>query len=290
MIVARVKGPGFRYSPESRTPDPGPRTPDPFRMILDEIVAYKKEELAETKRRRPPADIKAAARDAKPTRDFGNALSMDGEIRLIAEVKKASPSKGVIREDFDPVAIAQAYEEGGASCISVLTEKKYFQGSLDYLGQIRKAVKLPLLRKDFIIDEYQIYEARAAGADAILLIAACLEEGRIQDYLGIAAGIGIDVLVEVHTYQELDKALSTGAMLVGINNRDLRNFTVTLQTTFDLLKDVPDDRTVVSESGIKTRDDVVKLQGAGVDAVLVGEGLMREKDIGKKVKELLGVK
>jgi indole-3-glycerol phosphate synthase len=257
-------------------------------MILDDIIAYKKEELAETKLRAPFPDIKAKALDAQPVRGFGKALSGAGEIRLIAEVKKASPSKGVIREDFDPVNIARSYEESGASCLSVLTEKKYFQGSLAYLGEIRKAVKLPLLRKDFIIDEYQIFEARAAGADAILLISACLERPRMEDYLGIAKQLNLDVLVESHTYKELDKALLAGAQLVGINNRDLMTFKVDLQTTLDLLNDIPEDRTVVSESGITSRADVMKLQQAGVDAILVGESLMREKDIGKKVRELLG--
>jgi len=257
-------------------------------MILDDIIAHKKSELAETKRNVPFAEVKARAADAGSVRGFGKALSTSDGIRLIAEVKKASPSKGVIREDFDPVGIAQIYEESGAACLSVLTEKKFFQGDLAYLGEIRKAVQLPLLRKDFIIDEYQIFEARAAGADAILLIAACLERDRMQDYLGIAAGLGLDVLVESHTYKELDKSLHAGAMLVGINNRDLKTFLVSLQTTLDLLKDIPDDRTIVSESGIKTRDDVIKLQQAGVDAILVGESLMREKDIRKKVKELLG--
>jgi indole-3-glycerol phosphate synthase len=257
-------------------------------MILDEIIANKKEELAETKRQAPFPDIKSKASAAEPTRGFEKALSGTGDIRLIAEVKKASPSKGVIREDFDPVKIARIYEESGASCLSVLTEKKFFQGELGYLGRIRKVVTLPLLRKDFIIDEYQIHEARAAGADAILLISACLEREQMTDYLGIAHQMGLDVLVESHTYKELDKSLRAGATLVGINNRDLTTFTVSLQTTLDLMKDIPDDRTVVSESGIRTRDDVVKLHQAGVDAVLVGESLMREKDIGRKVKELLG--
>ncbi|MCK9418474.1 MAG: indole-3-glycerol phosphate synthase TrpC [Nitrospirae bacterium] len=257
-------------------------------MILDEIIANKKKELAETKRQAPFPDIKSKAVDAEPTRGFGIALAGPGDIRLIAEVKKASPSKGVIREDFDPVAIAQIYEESGASCLSVLTEKKFFQGKLEYLGLIRKTVGLPLLRKDFIIDEYQIYEARAAGADAILLIAACLEREQMTDYLGIAKQLGLDVLVESHTAKELDKSLRAGATIVGINNRDLTTFSVSLQTTLDLIQDVPDDRTVVSESGVMTRDDVVKLHHAGVDAILVGESLMREKDVGKKVKELLG--
>ena len=257
-------------------------------MILDEIVAYKKEELVETKRRAPLADIRARAAEAGPLRGFGKALSAGTDIRLIAEVKKASPSKGVIRQDFDPVKIAGVYEQSGAACLSVLTEKKYFQGSLDYLGAIRKAVGLPLLRKDFIIDEYQIHEARAGGADAILLIAACLERRQLEDFLGSAHQLGMDVLVESHTHQELDKALLSGATLVGINNRDLQSFTVSLDTTLSLLKDIPDDRVVVSESGIRSRDDVMKLRQAGVDAILVGESLMREKDIGEKVKELLG--
>ncbi len=257
-------------------------------MILDDIITKKKEELAETKRKSSLADVKARAADAAPVRGFGKALSAGKGIRLIAEVKKASPSRGVIRADFDPVKIAGIYEKSGASCISVLTEKEFFQGKLDYLGSIRSAVGLPLLRKDFIVDEYQIFEARAAGADAVLLIAACLEKQRIEDFIGIAASIGLDALVESHTYKELDRSLLAGAVIVGINNRDLSTFTVSLRTTLDLLKDIPDDRIVVSESGIKSRDDVVALEKAGLDAILVGESLMREKDIGKKVKELLG--
>jgi len=257
-------------------------------MILDDIITYKKEELAETKRSVPFVEVKSKTADAGPTRGFEKALGDGAGIRLIAEVKKASPSKGVIREDFNPVDIARAYAQAGASCLSVLTEKKYFQGNLEYLSEIRKAVELPLLRKDFIFDEYQIFEARSAGADAILLIAACLERRQIEDLLGIARELGLDILVESHTYPELDRSLLAGATLVGINNRDLRTFTVSLRTTLDFLKDIPDDRIVVSESGIKTRDDVVMLHEAGVDAILVGESLMREKDIGRKVKELLG--
>ncbi len=257
-------------------------------MILDEIIAYKKKELADTVRSAPLSEVRAKASDAASARGFEKALHQGKDIRLIAEVKKASPSKGIIREDFDPVEIARTYARSGASCLSVLTEKKYFQGKLEYLGDIRKAVEVPLLRKDFIIDQYQIFEARAAGADAILLIAACLERRQIEDLIGIARETGLDVLVESHTYKELDRSLLAGAMLVGINNRDLQSFSVSLQTTLDLLKDIPDDRIVVSESGIKTREDVLTLQQAGVDAILVGESLMREKDIGKKVKELLG--
>jgi len=257
-------------------------------MILDDIITNKRAELAETKRRTPLAEVKARAQNAGPSRGFGAALSVSGSIRLIAEVKKASPSKGVIRENFDPLVIADAYEQAGASCLSVLTESKFFQGKLEYLEEIRKTVQLPLLRKDFIVDDYQIHEARAAGADALLLIAACLEQQQIEDYLGIARQVGLDVLVEAHTYKELDRALRAGAVIVGINNRDLKTFTVSLQTTLDLMRDIPDDRTVVSESGIKSREDVLMLQQAGIDAILVGESLMREKDIGKKVKELLG--
>jgi indole-3-glycerol phosphate synthase len=257
-------------------------------MILDEIIVYKKTELVETKRAAPLAELKAKAASMGPARGFREALAGGEEIRLIAEVKKASPSKGVIREDFDPVKIARTYEESGASCLSVLTEKKFFQGRLGYLDDIGKDVRLPLLRKDFIIDEYQIYETRTAGADALLLIVACLGHHQLEDYLGLAGRLGLDVLIEAHTYKELDRVLLTGARLVGINNRDLATFKVDLQTTLELLKDIPDDCIVVSESGINTREDVLMLHKAGVDAILVGESLMREKDIGKKVKELLG--
>jgi indole-3-glycerol phosphate synthase len=263
-------------------------THGPDFMILDEIVAHTKEELARTKRQVPLAEMKGRATSAGPVRGFGRALAAGSAIRLIAEVKKASPSKGVIRPDFDPVGIGRTYERAGASCISVLTERKYFQGSLGYLAYIRQVVGLPLLRKDFIVDEYQIFEARAAGADAILLIAACLDNRQMEDYLGIAAGLGLDVLAESHTVRELDASLRAGAQIIGINNRDLASFTVSLETTFAMLRDIPDDRTVVSESGIGSRDDVVRLEQAGVDAVLVGESLMRERDIETKVKELLG--
>src|SRR3989304_1010168 len=257
-------------------------------MILDEIIEYKKAELVETKRAAPLAELKARAASMEPSRGFREALAGEGEIRLIAEVKKASPSKGVIREDFDPVKIAGTYEESGASCLSVLTEMKFFQGRLGYLDDIGKDVRLPLLRKDFIIDEYQIYETRIAGADALLLIVACLGHHQLEDYLGLAGRLGLDVLIEAHTYKELDRGLLTGARLVGINNRDLATFKVDLRTTLELLKDIPDDCIVVSESGINTREDVLLLQKAGVDAILVGESLMRGKDIGKKVKEILG--
>lgn len=258
------------------------------KMILDDIIAYKRQEVSWSRERMPLADVIAMARDMEPVRGFGRALSAGGGIRLIAEVKKASPSKGVIREDFDPLEIARIYEDSGAACISVLTDRRFFQGSLDYISLIRPAVAIPLLRKDFIIDAYQIFEARARGADAVLLIAACLEKSQLEDYMGIAGELGLDVLVEAHTYKELDRALLAGAEIIGINNRDLSTFTVDIGTTLSLINDIPDDRIVVSESGIRSRDDVLRLQQAGVDAILVGESLMRERDIGKKVRELLG--
>jgi len=258
-------------------------------MILDEIITHTKEELVETKRRVSLSEMRTRAFDAEPVRPFQKSITENGKIKLIAEVKKASPSKGVLREDFDPVKIAKIYEQFGASCISVLTEKKYFQGNIEYLRSIGKEVNLPLLRKDFIIEEYQIFESRAMGADAILLISACLDRHQIADYLGIANQLKIATLVESHTYKELDKALLAGAMIVGINNRDLQTFKVNIQTTLDLLKDIPDSCTVVSESGISTHKDVIKLQRSGVDAILVGESLIRERDIGNKMKEILGI-
>lgn len=260
-------------------------------MILDKIIADKKPEVEARKNIASLEQVMCCAKDAPPALDFAAALRRpspaDG-IRMIAEVKKASPSKGLIRAEFDPVAIARAYERSGASGISVLTDEKYFQGHLDYLKAVRRAVGIPLLRKDFIIDPYQIYEARAAGADAILLIAAVLSRERISEFMGIAAGIGMVSLVETHTADEMESALSAGAKVIGINNRDLQTFETTLSATLTLAKMVSDGCILVSESGISTRDDVKMLQDAGVDAILVGESLMRESDPSMKVKELLG--
>lgn len=207
---------------------------------------------------------------------------------MIAEVKKASPSKGLIRPDFEPVTIAKTYESAGASAISVLTDEKYFQGSIEYLKSIRQAVDLPLLRKDFVIDAYQIYEARAAGADAILLIVAALSREQLVEFGGLARELGMGALIEVHTAEELDVALSTDEPIIGINNRNLQTFETTLDTTIELASRIPSDRVIVSESGIFTRADVERLTAAGVDAILVGESLMREPDPGVKVRELLG--
>ncbi len=227
----------------------------------------------------PPAFIPEA-------RGFARALARPG-ISLIAEVKKASPSKGVIRADFHPAEIARAYESAGASAISVLTDEPYFQGKLAYLDEVRGAVGLPLLRKDFIIHPAQIVEA-VGRADAVLLIVAALQPAELRDFLALAAACGLDTLVEVHDAAELDIALESGAPVIGINNRDLRTFVVDVETTLRLLPNIPDDRIVVSESGISTHAQVQRLEEAGVDAILVGEALMANPDIAAKTRELLG--
>ncbi|MBI4286210.1 MAG: indole-3-glycerol phosphate synthase TrpC [Chloroflexi bacterium] len=257
-------------------------------MILDQIVAANLPELEARKRSLPLADLKRLAMAQPPPLDFAAALRGD-DIRLIAEVKKASPSKGVIRADFDPVAIARTYATNGAAAISVLTESKYFQGSLDYLRKIRAALgdRLPLLRKDFIHDPYQVYEARANGADALLLIVAILTETRLAELLALGHKLGMSCLVEVHNEAELAVALSSGAKIMGVNNRDLQTFSVDLNTTERLRPLIPPDRIVVSESGIKTREDIRRLEEMRVDAVLIGEALMSAPDIAARMRELL---
>lgn len=256
--------------------------------ILDEIVFYKKESLEKQKRIVSLDVLKKGISNLEQTRDFAKAISGKG-ISIIAEIKKASPSKGIIRKDFDPVQIARIYEENGAKAISVLTEEKYFLGSIDYLKQVKDVVKLPILRKDFIFDEYQIYEARVKGADAALLIAGILDKNKLKDFLDLSRSLGMSCLVEVHNKEELDKVLSTGAKIIGINNRDLKTFKTDINTTIELIKDIPSDKIVVSESGINTHEDVLRLKDVGVKAFLIGEALMREKDIGKKIRELMGV-
>ncbi len=264
--------------------------------ILDVIVEQKEGEVA----RLPVANvtgetIRAVLEKRNDHRDFFGALeqSKRGTVALIAEVKKASPSAGVICADFDAVRIAREYEAAGASCLSVLTDEKFFQGSLDYLKQIRAAVKLPLLRKDFIIDERQILEAAEWGADAILLIVAILDDARLRRFHDLAVNAGMSVLVEAHDAPELDRAVAAGARLVGVNNRNLKTFKVDLATTEQLaakLRAAPDGqgRLLVAESGIHTRDDVARLAVCGARAILVGESLMRSGDIRGKVKELIG--
>lgn len=264
--------------------------------ILDTIVARKRIEVAALPDRRIAAgDLRDAMLERNERRDFLAALRSPrcGDVALIAEVKKASPSKGVICENFDPVRIAREYEAAGASCLSVLTDEKFFQGSLDYLRQIREAVKLPLLRKDFIIDERQILEAIEWGADAILLIVAILDDQQLRDYQAFASAAGLAALVEVHDEAELDRALAANAQLIGVNNRDLKSFKVDLATTERLaqkLRASPGGREklLVAESGIFTRADVGRLKACGSGAILVGESLMRGGNIATKVGELLG--
>ena len=258
-------------------------------MILERIVADNLNELEARKLSFPLAELRRTALEQPPPLDFASALRGD-HIRLIAEVKKASPSRGVIRHDFNPVEIARTYTSNGASAISVLTEFRYFQGSLDYLKDIEKALgnkRPPLLRKDFIGDPYQIYQSRAYGADSLLLIVAILTPGRLEELLGLSRELGMSCLVEVHNEAELEIALKSGARIIGINNRDLNTFTVDLATTRRLRPLIPPDRIVVSESGIKDSSDMEKLKSWGVDAVLIGESLMSAPDIAAKMKELL---
>jgi len=256
--------------------------------ILDKIVETKRVEIERAKAARPLEELRARLPDAPPVRDFFAALSAAGPIKLIAEVKKASPSKGIIRADFDPVAIAQTYEAHGASCLSVLTDEQYFQGSLEYLRQIRQAVQIPILRKDFILDTYQLVEARAAGADAVLLIAECLDDCNLRKLHNEAVELSLTPLVEFYDPENLDRVLAAGASLIGVNNRDLRTFQVDLGHTIRLREKVPLDCVFVGESGIESREDALRLQSAGVDAMLVGESLMRQADIGAAVDRLLG--
>ena len=257
-------------------------------MILDTIVAHKRIELADDKQRMPFDTLKRKIQDLPPTRDFCAALSTPNCVHLIAEVKKKSPSKGIIREDFNPVEIAGTYAANGASAISVLTDREFFAGELAYLSAIREAVALPLLRKDFTIDPYHIYQARLVGADAVLLIVSILTSTQLREFIEIARSLGLASLVEVHTEEELEVALTGGAEIVGINNRDLKTFHTDIATTFRLKDSIPTDTVVVSESGINTHEDVMKLKETGINAILVGESLMRSPDIGVKVRELLG--
>jgi len=256
--------------------------------ILDRIVASKHQEIAAARAVTPADVLEKAIADLPPTRDFRLALARGEGIRVIAEVKKASPSAGVIREDFDPVAIARAYEAGGAACISVLTDEPYFQGKLDYLRAIRAAVQVPLLRKDFLIDRYQLLEARVAGADCVLLIAEILPGEMLPRLLGQAADLGMQALVELYDADNLPRVLDAGADLVGINNRDLRTFQVRLEHTLELAARVPPGVCLVSESGIRDRADIKRLREAGVRAVLVGETLMRSGDVAATLAELQG--
>ena len=256
--------------------------------ILDKIVATKRDEIALARQRRVEADLRAEIEQVAPVRDFFGPLAKRGPIKLIAEVKKASPSAGTIRADFDPVAIAQTYEQQGASCISVLTDEPYFQGKLEYLTQIHRGVQSPLLRKDFILDSYQLLEARAAGADAVLLIAECLDDCQLRKLHHEAIELGMTPLVEFFEPKNLKRVLAAGAFLIGVNNRDLRSFATDLDHTLRMRDKIPADCVLVGESGIRNRQDVLRLEAAGVNAILVGETLMRQPDIAAAVRELLG--
>ena len=255
--------------------------------VLDEIIAHKRQEIAAAKRQLSVTDLEVQLTSAPPIRCFRTALARSLRPGLIAEVKKASPSAGLIRQDFVAVDIARAYESGGATCLSVLTDEKYFQGHLDFLRQIRLEVQIPVMRKEFIIDRYQILEARVAGADCVLLIAECLEDGELQDLYDYATELGMSTLIELYEPENLSRVLKTGGQLIGINNRDLRTFVTTLEHTFDLRQHVPDDVLLISESGIRTHADILRLREAGVGGVLVGESLMRQPDIAGAVRELM---
>jgi len=254
--------------------------------MLDKILEHKKQEVAHLKTVLPLGELKRRVEDLPHGRDFHKALLGKG-VQVIAEIKKASPVHGVIRPIFEPSLLAQAYTRGGAAAISVLTEKQFFQGSLDYLQQVRGSTPLPLLRKDFLVDKYQIYESRLWGADAVLLIVAALSISELEEYLGIARELGLSALVEVHNEEEVKTALEAGAEIIGINNRDLRTLRVNLETTLRLRPFIPEGHLVVSESGINTRADVEFLAGAGIDAVLVGTALMNAGDVEAKLRELI---
>jgi len=256
--------------------------------ILDEIVAHKRREIAAAKEACPADVLERRLSAAPPVRNFFAALAAPGPIRLIAEVKKASPSKGIIREDFAPLAIARVYEAHGASCLSVLTDERFFQGHLDHLLSIKQEVSLPVLRKDFILDPYQLLEARAAGADAVLLIAECLDDCHLRSLHNEAVRLGMSPLVELYEPENLTRVFDAGATLIGINNRNLHTFETDLEHTLRMRQRVPDECVLVAESGIRNRADVERLQAAGVDAILVGETLMASADIGAAVDGLLG--
>jgi indole-3-glycerol phosphate synthase len=256
--------------------------------VLERIVAYKREEVAAARARAPEAELERRLAALPRARDFRAALERGPGLGVIAEVKKASPSAGVIRPDFDPVAISRAYERGGASCVSVLTDGPSFQGGLHHLEAVRAAVALPLLRKDFLLERYQLLEARLAGADCVLLIAEILPGDALPRLLTQAQELGLQALVELHDRDNLPRVLASGARLVGVNNRDLRTFAVRLEHTLELAAAVPPDVCLVSESGIRVRADLVRLRAAGVKAVLVGEALMRAPDVAAALSELVG--
>ena len=274
--------------PETQAESPRGEGPGAGKIdVLERIVATKRDEVARLESELPT--LKRNARTAPAPRDFGHAVSGPVSVALIAEVKRRSPGAGAIRPDLDPVELASSYASAGAAAISVLTDREYFHGSLDDLSAIRAAVQVPVLRKDFLISEAQVWEARAAGADAVLLIVGILDDAALRGLGLLAEDLGMSVLVEAHDRRELDRAIESGASLVGINNRDLRDFSTRLETTLELIDRVPQGTTVVSESGIRTREDVERLAGAGVHAILVGEALLKDADPGSAARRLAGV-
>jgi indole-3-glycerol phosphate synthase len=258
--------------------------------ILNEILRHKKEELKSIKSSISLSDLKAKVKDIEPPVSFKSAIKREQNtpLKLIAELKKSSPSKGLIRENFSLSEIINTYDRKNVAAISILTEERFFAGKLDYLNEARKRTRKPLLRKDFIFDEYQIYETRANRADAVLLIAATLEKSQLGDLYSLASELSLDCLVEVHNLKELDTALYCGAEIIGINNRNLQTLDINLNTTFALMKDIPEDRIVVSESGINTRADVEAIESTRIDAILVGTAIMASDDISGKIDELMG--
>ena len=257
-------------------------------MILETIIGHKLKELEFDKNSVPLSTLHSKLNSLPPTKDFKDAISKTEEMNLIAEVKKKSPSKGIIRAEFDPIRIAETYAEFGAAAISILTDVRFFDGKLAYLTSIREVVDVPLLRKDFTIDPYHIYEARVGGADAILLIVAALTSSQLQEFIDIASSLSMASVVEVHTEEELEIALDVGAEIIGINNRNLKTFQTDLDTTFRLFELIPEDTVVISESGILSREDVRKLEQVGLNAILVGESLMRSPEIGEQIIKLMG--
>jgi indole-3-glycerol phosphate synthase len=257
------------------------------KTILDRIVAARRESVAHRKRVLPDVALKFAVQKQHPPRDFAAALSRPGS-NVIAELKKASPSLGLIRENYQPAPIARGLEAAGATALSVLTEEEFFQGSLADLKEVKKAVSIPILRKDFIVDSWQVWEARAAGADSFLLIVAVLSDDLLSELLALGRELGMEPLIEVHSRGELERANAAGAKIIGVNNRDLRDFKVSLQTSLDLIQEIPESVVAVSESGLHRREDLQRLQSAGFDAFLIGERLMKQPDPAAGLKELLG--
>ncbi len=254
--------------------------------ILRDIVSYKRKSVAEKKDRIPLAKLRDRITKLPPARDFKKAVSLPGKINLICEIKRASPSSGLICKDFDPKKIARTYERNGAAAVSVLTEEKYFLGDILHLFSVKESVNIPILRKDFIIDEYQLYESRAFGADAVLLIASLLDVEEIVKFIKISKNTGMETLVEVHCEEDLEKALFTPAEIIGINNRNLKDFSIDLNVTKNLMKKIPREKIVVSESGIKRREDVLLLKNTGINAILTGQVLLESEDVSRKLEEL----